>query len=89
MPSFTLSPGGNDRSVMSLHFPVFRPFGMTPKRLMWHGGRDTWTDTENGPSMRPESIQSRDMLVRRPGVPEPTACCARPSGGEPGGESRS
>ena len=35
--SLTLCPGGNDRSVISLHFPVLWPFEMTPNLLMCDG----------------------------------------------------
>ena len=51
IPSLTLAPGGKERSVMRRHFPVLRPFGITPNRLTWHGGREGRSAGENGPNM--------------------------------------
>ena len=51
MPSLTLCPCGNDRSVIRCHFPVLWPLGITPKRLMCSGG--TAEVSLKGPSRRP------------------------------------
>ena len=39
MPSFTLCPGGWERSVIKRHFPVLCPLGITPNQLICRRGR--------------------------------------------------
>ena len=64
MAPFTLEPEGNDRSVISLNFPIV-PFGMTPNLLMWMGVEIA--DSENGPSMRPSSPSLRRLFMMTSG----------------------
>ena len=54
MPSFTLPPGGKDRSVIRRHFPELWPFGITPTQLMCRYGMVH--ESGHGPSMRPSDI---------------------------------
>ena len=57
MPSFTLAPSGNERSVISLHFPGTRPLGMTPILLVCKFGTLAGTrGPRNRPSARSDCI---------------------------------
>ena len=47
MPSLTLAPSGNERSVIKCHFLEVWPLGTTPSQLMYPISR------EKGPRMRP------------------------------------
>ena len=46
-------PGGNDRSVMSLHLPVPQPFGINAEVVDVAWGGDASTAGANGPSIGP------------------------------------
>ena len=60
MPSFTLFPVGNERSVMSLHFPGENIFGMIPIRFIWMSGM---VPTGNGPRILPLATSELRYLV--------------------------
>ena len=50
MPSFTLLPWGNDKSVMSVYLPVLQPLGIRPNLLTCKRGLHV---RGKGPSMWP------------------------------------